>query len=394
MYLSPKKLLRVLFFLIFSAALVDVVSSILIWNLSDSLFLVLVYMGSLFISMIPLSFFVGFIIDKWGGLFPFFISLVSMVILTVFFVFFPQFSLEYIWLMGILAGLYNISFYLTSKVVITQLISSRDQDLVNVAFYNYSTFSYLIAPLLLFFSRRVFGFQELSLLIALFSACIGLVLLFKLKGLGKMVNKVDYDVFNPFAKVRSERKGLFIFSLIYGLKNGIFWAVFSVITLMIVGSLGYWSVIAVMLKLTSIITNKFLENIDSIETFERLLLGFSVFYLGFIVLVLANVSVFTFLLFALVDSIVTSIIKVFYSKLCYEVTMSDADYQHKITEYGVFEEVGLSLGRVISLLLLGPVFIFSIHDQNLLVIVLTFAVISFVPLLFFKVIQLDSFKSY
>lgn len=350
-------------------------------------------MGALFMTIAPAAVVTGVLIDNRGGRLPYLVALVALAILSGIFVFDTQFAVSNLVLMGALAGIANTAFYLTAKIVSDQVVPAAKLNSFNARFSNFIVGAYLVAPLTLIAAKSVFGYQELVLVIASISAVIGATLLLPLKELNAIKNPLNFSLFSPFNKENDERKSLLLFSIVMGLKEGIFWAFFSVVTLLILGSISYWGIVTFCLKLTSMIVNHFLGKLKTITAYEQLMLGLAIAYLGLIVVVMANVSVFAFLVFAFADAIITPVIRLFYAKMNFEITRLDARYSQKVSEYGVFSEIGMTIGRLASLVLLAPVFLAGVEQNDIAIIMLTFMLIGATPLLIIKIAKGSRFLS-
>ncbi len=343
-------------------------------------------MISMFFALGTCSFIFGMIIDKLGPKVGLISSLLLYSFLSGSFLFYADF-LSQLPFFGFVTGAAITSFALTTNSIASSSIPAEDQTKYLTQYQSWSNLIYMISPLVTSGSILLYKSVKPLLGIAFVSSVIALVFLKNITFHQKK-EFFDFSLFYPKKNNHKERMTLFALGLVTGIKSGIFWALFSVMTLIVLGSITYWGIVSFALKVVSIITLKSLEKVKKIESFEQLFLGFGIMYSAMIVLFLTNVSSPMYLLLLTVDAVFTPLVWLVFYKTSYTLSKENPRFQHFSTEYNVLNEVALAIGRIIPLLILGPAFAIA-HTKNekMLIVAFTFIFVSYIPNLFFHIFK-------
>jgi hypothetical protein len=386
MGISVKRWLRTYFFLMVAAFSINTTLAITIWDQTSSFSPVISYHLYLFTAILPSAIITALMLKAMDPVITLGISIISWFFLGVLATISPELLLTNIPIFGFITGLANTTLFMTSSFITTNFINNQNPTGYQAESNKWRLLAHITVPIALTSSFLIYKSPIIPLSMAAVSSLIALVLSTRLR-FATTPKQFAWRVFG-FPSPNPERHILTLLAIGYGIRDGIFWALFSVVVLMVLGSVEYWGIATILFTFISYITNHYLKKLTvSPIILKQILFGFGVLYTASIVLFIANPIPLAFIGFAAVDAIFFPLLTLSYQRLSMELGSLDPDFSERSTEYTLFNELAVGVGRLIPLIALGPLFINATSNSNNLIIFIVFIVISLIPTALLGVLQ-------
>ncbi len=376
-------------FLVLAVFMIDRVWSLAIFSQTNSFSTLRVYMGGVFWAM-PVGVLVSVWLFSrgWLKICMYVMAGLSVIFLTLV-LFFKSLVMSNLFVLGLIYGLINAFLYFGGTMFVNGYLSTKEGIIYGSRTQRMYAVYALVIPGLVYLSEKVFGGFELLFGAAQLSLVIGIFFLVRTK-IEHRRFEIGMEILNPWGNFGTERLTLVALGLMMGIKSAIFWAFMSVMILHVLGGIGWWVIASVVMQITGMISVKIYSSFWKPEIMDELLVAIGVLYAGVTVVLAVNMSPAAFFLFSLVDVVFNTLFVMYWGYVQQTVIRMDkARLDGAVVGYSLLGELSIAIGRIVSFVLLAPVFVVAADRELLTVSALVFLMVSVLPLVMYRVLRLS-----
>ncbi len=362
-------------------AVVDVGLSLYIWDSGGDLSRLIWYHVAMFVAIPVVSLFSGLITDYINPRISLGISFFAYGILLFLAGRYADLFFDNLLWFGALAGA-AIAMQATPLSAITiRNVGDEDRDRFASIRLIMRVIIGILLPILVAGVKKVTG--ELTLLFVGIAPIAGFVLLWLTKIKVQMPDheRFDFGLIFSVWKRNPDSRSLWLSDILMAMKDGVFWVLRNVLAYILLGSITYWGIFAVVTQLIKIAVSWWLSKKSSLVSSRAWFILSGFFYTASALILAIHFSIASFLWFSLVDAVFGVFTSIVFTDAILRMMEKDPlFYKSKLeTEYSVLREFHLGIGRVLPLLLMGWVFVGLGDLEMVSAMKLVFILVGWVP---------------